>query len=82
MITYDNLMHMKKKQIDNISDFLTVKEAADILGICPDTLRRWDRKGKLTAYRHPINRYRLYKREDLEHLLKQIRQPKKGGGRK
>jgi DNA (cytosine-5)-methyltransferase 1 len=73
---------MKKEQYENISDFLTVKEAAEVLGICPDTLRRWDRRGLVLAYRHPVNRYRLYKREDLENLLKQIKQPKKGGGKR
>lgn len=60
---------------------MTVKEAAEFLGISNETLRRWDKKGKLKAYRHPVNRYRLYKKQDLENLLKQVKQPK-GGDRK
>jgi len=82
METCDNIIPMKDEQIENISDFLTVKEAAEILGICPDTLRRWDRRGLVLAYRHPVNRYRLYKRTDLEDLLKQIERPKKGSRKK
>ena len=72
---------MKDEQIESFSDYMTVKEAAEFLGISNETLRRWDRKGKLKAYRHPLNRYRLYKKQDLENLLKQIKQPK-GGDRK
>ena len=29
-------------------------------GVSKDTLRRWDRAGKLEARRHPITGYRLY----------------------
>lgn len=29
--------------------------------------------GKLRAFRHPVNRYRLYRREELERLLGEIR---------
>ncbi len=52
-----------------LKDYLTVKDAARLLGVNPATLRRWDRKGKLKSTRHPINRYRLYKREQLEKFL-------------
>jgi len=46
--------------------YLTIKEAAKILGITPLTLRNWDKSGRLKAFRHPVNRYRLYKKGDLE----------------
>ena len=52
---------------------LTIKEAAELLGVDKTTLRRWDKAGKLTPYRHPLNRYRLYKKEELEQLLRGIR---------
>ena len=55
-----------------IEDFITVKEAAELLGVAPLTLRRWDNNGKLTSRRHPINRYRLYDRKVLVELLKEI----------
>lgn len=46
--------------------YLTIKEAAKILGITPLTLRNWDKNGRLKAFRHPVNRYRLYKKSELE----------------
>lgn len=52
--------------------FLTVKEVAQLLGVSPLTVRNWDQKGKLIAYRHPVNNYRLYKVEDVEILMRQI----------
>ena len=52
--------------------YLTIKKAAEYLGVTTTTLRNWDKRGKLTSYRHPINRYRLYKKEQLDALLRQI----------
>jgi site-specific DNA-methyltransferase (adenine-specific) len=46
----------------NLSHYIKVREAAAMLGVHPDTLRRWETSGKLNTYRHPINRYRLYRR--------------------
>ncbi len=42
------------------------------MGVTPLTVRNWDQKGKLIAYRHPMNNYRLYKVEDVENLMKDI----------
>jgi excisionase family DNA binding protein len=55
-----------------MKDYMTVMEAAKILGVNPETLRRWDRAGKLKAKRNPMNNYRLYSVEDIESLKKQI----------
>ena len=55
-----------------IQDYLTIHEAAKLLGVSTSTLRAWDRAGKLTAIRNPMNRYRLYRREDLERFLVQL----------
>lgn len=52
--------------------FLTVREVANLIGVTPLTVRNWDTKGKLVAYRNPVNNYRLYKVEDVEVLLRQI----------
>jgi excisionase family DNA binding protein len=54
--------------------FLTVKEVAKLMGVTPLTIRNWDQKGRLSAYRNPVNNYRLYKIEDVEVLLRQIEQ--------
>jgi len=48
--------------------FVTIKEAADILGVSPLTLRNWDKSGKFKAVRHPMNNYRVYKTDDLAKL--------------
>lgn len=52
--------------------FLTVKQVAKLLGVTPLTIRNWDKRGRLQAYRNPINNYRVYKNEDVENLLKDI----------
>lgn len=52
--------------------YLTIKEAAKLLGVTPLTLRNWDTKGRLKALRHPINNYRIYKPEDIELFLRKI----------
>lgn len=55
-----------------VDDFLTVTAAAELLGVSPNTIRNWGRSGKIPERRHPLNHYRLYKREDLEAVLKQL----------
>lgn len=57
----------------NFNGYLRVTEAADLLGVHADTLRRWEKTGKLKVHRHPINGYRLFIREQLEKLLQEIR---------
>ncbi len=56
--------------------FLTVNEVARILGVTPLTIRNWDKKGALVAYRNPINNYRMYRIEDIEVLMRKIDQSK------
>jgi len=51
------------------NEYLTVGEAAAYLGVSKDTLRRWDRAGKLEARRHPITGYRLYSKKELARVL-------------
>lgn len=55
-----------------MKDFIKIEEAAQILNVTKMTLRRWDNADKLKAYRHPINNWRLYKKQDIEKLLKGI----------
>ena len=52
--------------------YITIKQAAKILGVSPLTLRNWDKSGKLKAHRHPMNNYRVYKIEDLETVIQEI----------
>jgi len=62
----------------NLQKYLRIKQAAEFLGVSESTLRNWDRGEKIIAYRHPINRYHLYKKADLEALLKKIEKSTKG----
>lgn len=52
--------------------YITIKEVASILGICKETVRNWGRKGYLKHTKHPVNRYRLYDREEVLKLKKRI----------
>ncbi len=54
------------------SSHLTIGEAASLLGVSVSTLRNWDRQGKLTPRRHPINGYRVYDRAAIMRLKEQI----------
>lgn len=55
--------------------YLRIKEAAEYLGVSPNTLRNWGRSGKLAERRHPINDYRLYAKEDLDALMEEAESP-------
>jgi len=52
--------------------FITIKEAAAILHVSKDTLRRWDKAGKLKTKRHPMNNYRIYYLNEIEKLQRAI----------
>jgi len=52
--------------------FVKVKEAARMLGVSPNTVRAWGADGKIPEYRHPVNRYRLYRRTELEQILEEL----------
>ncbi len=53
-----------------MKDFYSLSEVADMLGTTKETLRRWDKSGKLTPVRPPINNYRVYRSKDLEQFEK------------
>lgn len=52
-------------------DFLNIREAAGFIGVSVDTLRRWDKDGKLIAIRGGgKGSHRFYQKSDLELFLK------------
>jgi DNA-binding transcriptional MerR regulator len=55
-----------------VKGMLRVGEAAAFLGVTAETLRNWDKSGRLLAVRHPVTGYRYYEAKDLEHFLKQV----------
>ncbi|CAL2092390.1 Modification methylase Eco47II [Tenacibaculum sp. 190524A02b] len=53
-------------------DYYSLSEAAEVLGKSKETLRRWDRDGKLEAFREPVSNYRVYKKELINSLIKPL----------
>ncbi len=51
---------------------LTITQAAKILHVSVDTLRRWDNSGKLTAIKKDGGVHRFYKEKDLEIFLNDL----------
>ncbi len=52
--------------------YLSIKQAAAVIGVTPLTLRNWDRRGRLKAYRNPINNYRYYRVDQIETFLREM----------
>ena len=65
--------------MNKLRDFLRISEAAEYLGVSPNTLRNWENAGKIAAHRHPVNGYRLFKQEELDALLRHV-QPDSDSG--
>ncbi|QGJ70862.1 MerR family DNA-binding transcriptional regulator [Planctomycetales bacterium 10988] len=65
----------RSQAVENLRDFLRISEAAEYLGVSPNTLRNWENAGKIAAHRHPVNGYRLFKKEELDALLRQLQEP-------
>jgi DNA (cytosine-5)-methyltransferase 1 len=55
-----------------IKDYYSLNEVSEILGKSKETLRRWDRDGKLSAVREPISQYRIYKKTAISSFLEQV----------
>lgn len=53
-----------------VQKLLKIREAAEILSVNPETLRRWDRSGKLKAIVISKRGDRRYRQEDIEELIK------------
>ena len=64
------------------NDYVTVKEAAELLGVTTLTIRNWDARGRLVSYRHPINNYRLFRKSDIDALLANVQLSVKKGPKK
>jgi len=58
------------KTKNELQKLLTIRQATEVLNVHVETLRRWDRSGKLKAIRVNDRGDRRYKSEDLEKMLK------------
>jgi MerR family copper efflux transcriptional regulator len=68
--------------MERLDGYLRIREAAEFLGVSPNTLRNWGREQKVPEYRHPMNNYRLYRRSDLEGILRQVGRSGQAGGKR
>ena len=59
------------KQNSKETKLISLREAARILGVNPQTLRRWDKVNKLKAVRVGDRKDRKYKLSDLVKILEQ-----------
>ena len=58
-----------------LTDYIKTAEAAEILGVAQNTLRKWAENGKIPVRRNPANGYRMFRREDLQQFLKDAAKP-------
>lgn len=52
----------------DLSKELSIANVADLLSVTKETIRRWDRSGKLKAKRKPNSNYRYFYKEDLKQF--------------
>lgn len=57
---------------DILPNLLTIEQVSEILGVHPNTLRNWDRSGRLRAVRIGSRQDRRYPREDIQQLYHEI----------
>jgi len=55
----------------DLKDLISISEAASILGVSMDTLRRWDKSGKLSSIK-TAGGHRKYSRDQLEIFLNDL----------
>ena len=61
---------MEREKPDLSSVLLTTGQAAQILNVHTNTLRRWAGQGAINAFRLGPRRDRRFVRSEVEHLLK------------
>lgn len=52
-----------------MNEYMTLSEVSQYIGKSKETLRRWDKEGKLSAVREPVSNYRVYKKSDVDTLF-------------
>lgn len=59
-----------------MKEYLSLSEASELIGKSKETLRRWDRDGRLNAVREPISNYRVYRKDDIQLLMGELYEDK------
>ena len=63
-----------------LTEYLHTAAAAEYLGVAHNTIRKWAARGEIPMHRNPVNGYRLFKRTDLDKLLKKAALPVRSVG--
>ena len=64
--------------------YVTVSDAAKVLGVSASTVRYWERKGWLTSERDQVNGYRYFDRQrvlELKANLNRLERPNNNKGK-
>ncbi len=51
---------------------ITVTQTARLFNVSPQTIKRWDKAGKLVAKRNPMNNYRFYREVEIKKLIEKM----------
>jgi DNA repair protein RadD len=66
--------------MDGQDEYMRVAAAAEYVGVSAQTLRRWDRDGRLPAVKRPGSNHRYYRRSDLEEFRLEYRRAQDAAG--
>ena len=58
-------------EISYMDNLKTVSEAAKIIGVSPDTIRRWDKRRMIKSYRSN-NNHRLFNLKEIERINNKV----------
>ena len=56
-----------------MSKLYTIEEAAKFLGLTSQTLRNWDKSGKINCIREPGSNYRLFSEDELDSIKSSVK---------
>lgn len=65
----DMAQDKKALKLNDLPDLLTVREVSEVLRVSPLTIKRWGKRGKLSAIRINSRGDRRYRKEQVLWLL-------------
>ena len=58
-----------RRWFSNMNGRPTITEVADMVGVTPRTIMRWERRGKVSKAKRDWRGWRIYDGEDIEELI-------------
>ncbi|WP_096433711.1 MerR family transcriptional regulator [Labilibaculum antarcticum] len=55
-----------------MGEYITLSNTSKLIGTSKETLRRWDREGKLIAVKEPISNCRVYRKRDMQEFMGEL----------